>query len=99
MINRTELEALIASIEKRRLAVEEKRTLFQFETAFFIPLFALLFLVTYFSRSDTVKLFFYLLTIILIVADLVYSIILYRDMTEKQKRLEEVISEKLGREL
>ncbi len=96
MSKKTDLGALLSAVEKRRMAIEEKRTLFQFELAFFIPLFALLFIVTYFSQSDAVKLFFFILTIIFIIIDLVYSILLYRDVTEKQKRLEKVIHEKLG---
>jgi len=96
MSKKSELEGLIAAIEKRRLAVEDKRMLFQFETVFFLPLFALLFLVTYLSKSDPIKLFFYLLTIILIIADLIYTALLYKDMEDKQRRLEGLINEKLG---
>ena len=96
MVRIGELEAMIAAIEKRRLAIEGKRTMFQFETAFFIPLLALLFLVTYFSKSNEVKMTLYIFTIVLIVADLIYSIIVYRDLTAKQKKLEEVIRRKIG---
>jgi hypothetical protein len=96
MIKKGELEVLIATIEKRRIGIESKRTLFQFETAFFIPLLALLFLVTYFSKSEGIKMCFYLITIILIVADLVYSMVVYKDLTEKQKNLEKLIHSKLS---
>lgn len=94
--NLRELETLIAAIEKRRLNIEQKRTVFQFEIAFFIPLFALLFIITYFSESSAVKMFFFILTIILIVVDLVYSITIYKDITDKQNKLEELIHQKLG---
>lgn len=98
MVRVRELETLIAKIERRRLDIEEKRTLFQFETAFFIPLFAILFLISYFAESPGVKLGFYLFTIVLIVADLVYSIFIYRDLSKKQKKLETLIDSKMSEE-
>ena len=96
MVTKVEIEKLISKIEKRRLAVEEKRSILQFETAFFLPLFGLLFLVTYFSTNEAIKIFFYILTILLIIADLIYSLMLFKDLSDKQKRLEEIIHEKLG---
>ena len=96
MVKKGEIEGLIASIEKRRLSIESKKTLFQFETAFFIPLLALLFLVTYISKSPIIKIFFFLITIALIVADLVYSIVIYIDLNKKQKKLERLIDEKIS---
>jgi uncharacterized membrane-anchored protein len=96
MVKRFELEAILATIEKRRIAIESKRTFFQFEAAFFIPLLALLFLVSYFSQSNAVKMGFYVLTIVLIVADLVYSVLVYRDLTDKQKNLEKLIHKKIS---
>ncbi len=96
MVKKEEIEGLIAAIEKRRIAIESKRTMFQFETAFFIPLIALLFLVTYFSASKLVKVCFFALTILLIVADLIYSVFMYFDLTKKQKKLEKLIHEKIG---
>lgn len=95
MVKKGEIEGMIAAIEKRRLSVESKKTLFQFETAFFIPLLALLFIVTYISKSPAVKTCFFLLTIALIVADLIYSIIVYKDLNKKQKSLEKLIDEKI----
>ncbi len=99
MVKKTEVELVIAAIEKRRLKIEEKRSLFQFEMAFFIPIFALLFLVTHFSQDESIKLFFYIVIVLLIVADLVYSILIYKDIVQKQQRLEQVIHEKIGAEL
>jgi positive regulator of sigma E activity len=99
MVKKEELEAILTSIEKRRLGVEEKRTLFQFETAFFIPLFTLLFLVTYFSKNYGVKTIFYFITIALIVADLIYSVLIYKELSEKQMKLEEMIHRKIDLDL
>jgi len=99
MVKREELEKIISAIERRRLAVEEKRTVFQFETAFFMPLFALLFLVTYFSKNEAAKMFLYILTIFLIILDLIYSVIVYKQLLKKQEKLEELIHKKVGMEL
>lgn len=96
MTEKKEIDNLLNAVEKRRMAVEEKRTLFQFELAFFLPLFALLFIITYFSENNTIKLFFFIIAVIFIIADLVYSIILYKDLTVKQKNLEKLILEKIG---
>jgi len=98
MASKTELEKIVVAIEKRRLDVEKKRSVFQIETAFFMPLFALLFLVTYFSKSADMKMFFYILTIVLIAADLIYSAIVYRQLLKKQAKLEKLIRNKLGQD-
>jgi len=96
MVKESELKALIAAIEKRRMAVEAKRSIFQIETAFFLPLFAVLFMVTFFSSSDKVKFVFFILTIILITIDVIYTLMTYRELSSKQKSLEKLIHEKLG---
>ena len=96
MADKTEVELVIAAIEKRRLKIEEKRSLFQFEMAFFVPIFALLFLITHFSADESIKLFFYIVIVLLIIADLVYSIIIYKEIVDKQQKLEQVIHEKIG---
>jgi len=98
MVSRISIEKTIASIERRRLEVEKNRSIFQFETAFFMPLFAILFLVTYFSKSGYTKMLFYIITIIFIVADLIYSVLEYQRLLKKQEKLERLIHERFGRE-
>ncbi|MBW3023199.1 hypothetical protein KY308_03780 [Candidatus Woesearchaeota archaeon] len=90
-----DLSNVLALIEKRKLSIEKKRSLLNFEMAFFFPLFALLFFIMYVSTEETVKMVFFTLTIVIIIADLIYSIFIYLGMHKKQKELDDIIYKKL----
>jgi len=88
-------EEAFTLIEKEKLLIDKKRSLLSFEMAFFFPLFALLFLVSSISKHEVFKLVFYIFTIVIIFADLFYSVFLYLEIRKKQKKLEKIIESKL----
>jgi hypothetical protein len=88
-------EEAFTLIEKEKLLIDKKRSLLSFEMAFFFPLFALLFLVSSISKHDTLKLALYIFTIAVMLADIFYSVFLYMEIREKQKKLEKLIENKL----
>lgn len=94
--NQADFEEVLAEIEKKRTEVSERMTFFQFENAFFLPLFALLFLISYISINSMVKLFFFIVVVVLVIADFVYSTVLFVRINQKQKDLDKLISKKLG---
>ena len=96
MVNEQNLKSVIAAIEKRKLGIESKRSLFHVETVFFLPLFAILLVVTLFSENEYIKMLFFYLIIVLITIDVIYSIYGYILLNKKQKGLEELIHKKLG---
>ncbi len=94
MVNK-ELEELELDVEKYRVRVEERRSFLSFENAFFVPLFAILVLLSLTKTRTDIIYYMFLLAIALIIIDLVYSVVLYRRMNNKSKLLDAVIKAKL----
>ena len=94
-MNKKDIENALALIERRKLSIEKRKSLLNFEMAFFFPLFAFLFVLTFFSKIPSLRIAFFCLSIALIVLDLVYSVFIYLEINKKQKELEEFIDKKI----
>ena len=90
-----ELKTLVYKIELLRSKIEEKRDILAFENTFFLPLFVLLLFVSYSTMLNEVKIFLFMLTVLLIIIDLLYSFSLYSKIKRKQKDLEVMIKKRL----
>jgi len=91
-----EIKKLEYKIELLRSRIEEKRNLFLFENAFFLPLFVLLLFVSYAPVIKEVKIFLFVLTILLVVIDIVYAITVFYKIKHKQEDLDSMIKKKIG---
>lgn len=90
-----ELEELEIGVEKFRMGLEKKESLLHFENAFFIPLFAVLILLSIIKTPTDVTLYLFILAIILVMIDLVYSLFIYKQLEKKSQRLDVMIEAKL----
>ncbi len=91
------LEEIELDIEKLKMGVEEKQSLLNFENAFFIPLFVVLFLLSFAKVYNGFEFYLFILAIILIMIDLVYSLVLYKRLEKRSKKLDRLIELKINR--
>ncbi len=82
-------------IARESIKLQERLLHMNFESTFFLPLFALLFFVSVYVANATLKFFFWLVAIIFVIIDLAYSIHAYYEIKDKQKRLQAMIDEKI----